>query len=52
LRELIAAPEPVLAPGAFDALSARIVEQAGFTAGYMTGLAPQPRSSGAPTLGC
>ena len=32
LRELLAGGEPVLAPGAYDALSARIIEQAGFPA--------------------
>jgi len=32
LRELLAGKEPVLAPGAYDALSARIIEQAGFSA--------------------
>src|SRR5438105_1194223 len=37
LRELLARPEPVLAPGAFDALSARLIEAAGFPAVYMTG---------------
>ena len=37
LRELLAGPEPVLAPGAYDALSARLVERAGFPAVYMTG---------------
>ena len=29
LRELLAGPGPVLAPGAYDALSARLVEAAG-----------------------
>jgi carboxyvinyl-carboxyphosphonate phosphorylmutase len=37
LRELIAAPGPLVAPGAYDALSARLVEQAGFDVVYMTG---------------
>jgi 2,3-dimethylmalate lyase len=37
LRELLAAGEPVVAPGAYDALSARLIEQAGFDAVYMTG---------------
>src|SRR5215212_4608917 len=37
LRELLEQPEPVLAPGAYDALTARLVEQAGFDAVYMTG---------------
>lgn len=37
LREMIAGREPVLAPGCYDALSARLVEEAGFPAAYMTG---------------
>ncbi|HTO69094.1 MAG TPA: isocitrate lyase/PEP mutase family protein [Myxococcota bacterium] len=37
LRELLAQPELVVAPGAWDALTARLVEQAGFPAVYMTG---------------
>jgi 2,3-dimethylmalate lyase len=37
LRELLARPEPLVAPGAYDALSARLVEEAGFDAVYMTG---------------
>ena len=37
LRELLAGPAPLVAPGAYDALSARLVEQAGFDVVYMTG---------------
>jgi 2-methylisocitrate lyase-like PEP mutase family enzyme len=37
LRGLLAGPEPVVAPGAYDALSALLAEQAGFGAVYMTG---------------
>jgi 2-methylisocitrate lyase-like PEP mutase family enzyme len=37
LRELLAGDELVVAPGAYDALTARLVEQAGFPAVYMTG---------------
>ena len=37
LRELLRGPEPVQAPGAYDALSARIVADAGFPVVYMTG---------------
>jgi carboxyvinyl-carboxyphosphonate phosphorylmutase len=37
LRELIAGPEMVLAPGCYDALGARLIEEAGFPAVYMTG---------------
>ena len=37
LRELLAKPEMVVAPGAYDGLTATLVEQAGFPAVYMTG---------------
>ena len=37
LRALLARDEPLLVPGAYDALSARLVEHAGFEAAYMTG---------------
>jgi 2-methylisocitrate lyase-like PEP mutase family enzyme len=37
LRELLAGDELVVAPGAYDCLTARMVEQAGFEAVYMTG---------------
>jgi 2-methylisocitrate lyase-like PEP mutase family enzyme len=37
LRELLAGDELVVAPGAYDALGARLVEAAGFPAVYMTG---------------
>ena len=30
MRELLALAEPVLAPGVYDALGARLVEEAGF----------------------
>jgi 2-methylisocitrate lyase-like PEP mutase family enzyme len=37
LRELLAAGELVVAPGAYDCLTARMVQDAGFPAVYMTG---------------
>ena len=37
LRELLRASEVVVAPGAYDALSARIIERVGFDAVYLTG---------------
>src|SRR5438105_937138 len=37
LRELLAGPDLIVAPGAYDALSARLIAQAGFPAVYMTG---------------
>ncbi len=51
LRELLAGPEPVLAPGAYDALSARLVEQAGFSAVYMTGFGTSASLLGRPDIG-
>lgn len=37
LRERLARPGIVIAPGAYDAIGARMIEQAGFEAVYMTG---------------
>jgi 2-methylisocitrate lyase-like PEP mutase family enzyme len=37
LRDLLATPGLVVAPGAYDAIGARLIEQAGFDAVYMTG---------------
>jgi len=37
LRALLAQPDMVVAPGAYDAITARLIEQAGFPAVYMTG---------------
>src|SRR5215510_9295280 len=37
LRALMQAPDIIAAPGVFDGLTARLVEQAGFPAAYMTG---------------
>lgn len=51
LRELLAAPELVVAPGAFDALSARLVAQAGFPAVYMTGFGAAASVLGQPDVG-
>lgn len=51
LRELLARPEPLIAPGAYDALSARLVEQAGFDVVYMTGFGTTAGLSGRPDVG-
>ncbi len=51
LRELLERAEPVLAPGAYDALSARLVEQAGFPAVYMTGFGVTASLIGRPDVG-
>lgn len=51
LRELLAAGEPVLAPGVYDALGARLVEEAGFPAVYMTGFGTAASLLGRPDVG-
>src|SRR5919202_3624159 len=51
LRELLEGPEPVLAPGAYDALTARLVERAGFEAVYMTGFGTAASLLGRPDIG-
>ena len=51
LRKLLAAQEPILAPGAYDALTARIIEQAGFPAVYMTGFGTSASLLGRPDVG-
>lgn len=51
LHELLARPEPVLAPGAYDALTARLVEAAGFPAVYMTGFGTAAAQLGRPDVG-
>lgn len=51
LRELLSKAEPVLAPGAYDALSARLIEQAGFPAVYMTGFGTAASLLGRPDIG-
>src|SRR6185312_3795220 len=51
LRELLASPAPLLAPGAYDALSARLIEQAGFDVVYMTGFGTTASLIGRPDVG-
>lgn len=51
LRQLLAAPGPVLAPGAYDALSARLIERAGFDVVYMTGFGTSASLLGRPDVG-
>ncbi|MEU6700804.1 oxaloacetate decarboxylase [Pseudonocardia sp. NPDC046786] len=51
LRALLDSGEPVLAPGAYDALSARLIEQAGFDAAYMTGFGSTAGLLGRPDVG-
>jgi carboxyvinyl-carboxyphosphonate phosphorylmutase len=51
LAELLRAQEPILAPGAYDALTARLIEQAGFPAVYMTGFGTSASLLGRPDIG-
>ena len=51
LAELVRGREPILAPGAYDALTARMIEQAGFPAVYMTGFGTSASLLGRPDVG-
>ncbi|MFR9804668.1 isocitrate lyase/PEP mutase family protein [Pseudonocardia sp. RS010] len=51
LRDLLAGSRPLVVPGAYDALSARLVEQAGFDAVYMTGFGTTAGLLGRPDVG-
>jgi carboxyvinyl-carboxyphosphonate phosphorylmutase len=51
LRQLLATGETVVAPGAYDALSARLIEEAGFPAVYMTGFGTAASLLGRPDIG-
>lgn len=51
LRELLARPGPVLAPGVYDCISARVVEQAGFDAAFVSGAAVTASVLGYPDVG-
>jgi 2-methylisocitrate lyase-like PEP mutase family enzyme len=51
LRDLLGGSGPLVAPGAYDALSARLVEQAGFDVVYMTGFGTTAGLLGRPDVG-
>lgn len=51
LRDLLLREEPLLAPGAYDALSARLIEDAGFPAVYMSGFGAAASLLGRPDVG-
>lgn len=51
LRSLLAGSELLIAPGAYDALSARLIAQAGFPAVYMTGFGTAASVLGQPDIG-
>jgi len=50
LRQLLSRPGIIVAPGAGDALGARLIEQAGFSAAYMSGYAVEA-THGKPDVG-
>jgi 2-methylisocitrate lyase-like PEP mutase family enzyme len=51
LRDLLAGERLIVAPGAYDALSARLIEQAGFDTVYMTGYGASASLLGRPDIG-
>jgi 2,3-dimethylmalate lyase len=51
LRELVGQRNGLVVPGAFDGVSARLVERAGFRAVYMTGFGASASRLGLPDLG-
>jgi 2-methylisocitrate lyase-like PEP mutase family enzyme len=51
LRKLLARNEPILAPGAYDAMSALLIERAGFDVVYMTGFGTSASQLGQPDVG-
>jgi 2,3-dimethylmalate lyase len=51
LRELLDSRQTIVAPGAFDPLAARLVEEAGFPAVYMTGFGTSAALIGRPDVG-
>src|SRR5579883_2616009 len=51
LRTLLAGPDLLVAPGAYDALSARLIAQAGFSIVYMTGFGTAASVLGQPDVG-
>ena len=51
LRQMLAAPGIIVAPGAYDGFSARLIEAAGYEAVYMTGAGTAASHLGQPDLG-
>ena len=51
LRELLKKPGILVAPGAYDALTARIIERTGFKTVYMTGMGVTASFLGKPDIG-
>ena len=51
LRALLQAPEFLVVPGAYDGVSARLIEKKGFRALYMTGYGVAASALGLPDVG-
>lgn len=51
LRELLAEPEILVMPGCYDAMSARLIERAGFKSAFMGGFAVSAARIGMPDTG-
>ena len=51
LRQMLNNKEKVMAPGAYDAWSAKLIENAGFPAVYMTGYGVSASVLGKPDIG-
>ena len=51
LKEMLEKPEIIVAPGCYDALSARLIEQTGFKAAFMTGFGSSGSVLGEPDYG-
>ncbi len=51
LREQLAAPGPIVAPGCFDGLTALLIEQAGFGCAYLSGASIAFTRLGRPDIG-
>lgn len=50
-RELLARPGPIVAPGVYDCISAKVVERAGFPAAFISGAAVTASLLGYPDVG-
>ncbi len=51
LRELLGQPGPIVAPGIYDGISARVAERAGFPAAFISGAAVTASVLGYPDVG-
>ena len=51
LRKLLQEPGILMAPGIYDGISARVIEQAGFKLGYLSGAGVATSYFGEPDIG-